>query len=570
MDNINDLENSSKEQLVEKVESMQEEIDSLKEENSKAKSNLMWKVRKLEKDKVLIENEKIRLERETKSLRSEVERFRSPPLVLATITEVLDDYRMTVKSSTGPSFLVNYSKFLDEKLLVPGSRVALNQQTFGIVEVLPSEKDANVTGMEIETKPDITYDKIGGLEEQIVEVKETVELPLKEPELFEKIGIDPPKGILLYGPPGTGKTLLAKAVANETNATFIKIVASEFVKKYIGEGARLVREVFELAKEKAPAIIFIDELDAVAAKRLKSSTSGDREVQRTLMQLLAELDGFESRGDIGIIGATNRPDILDPALLRPGRFDRFIEVPLPNDDGRKQILKIHTKNMALDEEADLDLLSSLTDGLSGADLKAVFTPANSTDTIVWKSYNNGVATVDVNGRVTGAKAGTLSILVGGNKEDYEACMPLFEAMGTNINYQGEAGCGQHAKMVNQIMIAGTMSGLCEALSYAKAKDLDCETVLKSVATGAAGSKQLDFFGEKILHGDYTPGFFMKHFIKDMKIALIEANQCELDLDVLSQTLANYEVLEAEGYGDLGTQALIKYYEEGYNEEIIED
>ena len=278
MDNINDLENSSKEQLVEKVESMQEEIDSLKEENSRAKSNLMWKVRKLEKDKVLIENEKIRLERETKSLRSEVERFRSPPLVLATITEVLDDHRMTVKSSTGPSFLVNYSKFLDEKLLVPGSRVALNQQTFGIVEVLPSEKDANVTGMEIETKPDITYDKIGGLEDQIIEVKETVELPLKEPELFEKIGIDPPKGILLYGPPGTGKTLLAKAVANETNATFIKIVASEFVKKYIGEGARLVREVFELAKEKAPAIIFIDELDAVAAKRLKSSTSGDREV----------------------------------------------------------------------------------------------------------------------------------------------------------------------------------------------------------------------------------------------------------------------------------------------------
>ena len=170
----------------------------------------------------------------------------------------------------------------------------------------------------------------------------------------------------------------------------------------------------------------------------------------------------------------------------------------------------------------------------------------------------GVHVVDapVTGGDTGAKAGTLSILVGGNKEDYEACMPLFEAMGTNINYQGEAGCGQHAKMVNQIMIAGTMSGLCEALSYAKAKDLDCETVLKSVATGAAGSKQLDFFGEKILHGDYTPGFFMKHFIKDMKIALIEANQCELDLDVLSQTLANYEVLEAEGYGDLGTQALI--------------
>ena len=375
MEDFNDLENISREQLIKKVDFLQDEIDSLREEKSKAKSNLMWKVRKLEKDKVLIENEKIRLEREVKSLRSEVDRFRSPPLVLATITDVIDDKRMTVKSSTGPSFLVNYSKFLDEKLLVPGSRVALNQQTFGIVEVLPSEKDANVTGMEIETKPDITYEKIGGLEEQIIEVKETVELPLTEPELFEKVGIEPPKGILLYGPPGTGKTLLAKAVANETNATFIKIVASEFVKKYIGEGARLVREVFELAKEKAPAIIFIDELDAVAAKRLKSSTSGDREVQRTLMQLLAELDGFEARGDIGIIGATNRPDILDPALLRPGRFDRFIEVPLPNIDGRREILKIHTKNMSLDEEADIDLLADLTDELSGADLKAVCTEA---------------------------------------------------------------------------------------------------------------------------------------------------------------------------------------------------
>ncbi|WP_442920525.1 proteasome-activating nucleotidase [Methanobrevibacter sp.] len=375
MDDFNDLENSSKEQLIQKVDFLQEEIDILREEKSKAKSNLMWKVRKLEKDKVLIENEKIRLEREVKSLRSEVDRFRSPPLVLASITEVLDDHRMTVKSSTGPSFLVNYSKFLDEKLLVPGSRVALNQQTFGIVEVLPSEKDANVSGMEIETKPDISYDKIGGLEEQIREVKETVELPLTEPELFERVGIEPPKGILLYGPPGTGKTLLAKAVANETNATFIKIVASEFVKKYIGEGARLVREVFELAKEKAPAIIFIDELDAVAAKRLKSSTSGDREVQRTLMQLLAELDGFESRGDIGIIGATNRPDILDPALLRPGRFDRFIEVPLPNEEGRREILKIHTKNMSFEEEADVEVLANLTDGFSGADLKAVCTEA---------------------------------------------------------------------------------------------------------------------------------------------------------------------------------------------------
>ncbi len=368
------MENSSQSTL-KKIEDLKKEIRILKEDNTKTKRNLMWKVRKLEKDKVLIENEKIRLDREVKSLRGEVERFRSPPLVIATITEVLDDHRIAVKSSTGPHFVINYSRFLDDKLLEPGSRVALNQQTFSIVDVLPSEKDPVVTGMEVDEKPNVSYEQIGGLEDQVVEVKETVELPLKKPELFKKIGIEPPKGVLFYGPPGTGKTLLAKAVAHETNATFIKIVASEFVRKYIGEGARLVRGVFELAKEKSPSILFIDEIDAVAAKRLKSSTSGDREVQRTLMQLLAELDGFEDRGNVGIIAATNRPDILDPALLRPGRFDRFIEVPIPNEDARRAILKIHTKPMALAEEVDVELLSNLTDGTSGADLKAICTEA---------------------------------------------------------------------------------------------------------------------------------------------------------------------------------------------------
>jgi len=359
--------------VLKKIEDLKKEIKILKEDNTKTKRNLMWKVRKLEKDKVLIENEKMRLDREVKSLRGEIERFRSPPLVIATVTEVLDDGRVVVKSSTGPNFVIGYSRFLDEKSLEPGVRVALNQQTFSIVHVLPSEKDPLVTGMEVDEKPDVEYAQIGGLEEQVVEIKETVELPLKKPELFTNIGIEPPKGVLLYGPPGTGKTLLAKAVAHETNATFIKIVASEFVKKYIGEGARLVRGVFELAKEKAPSIIFIDEIDAIAAKRLKSSTSGDREVQRTLMQLLAEMDGFEGRGDVGIVAATNRPDILDPALLRPGRFDRFIEVPIPNEDGRMEILKIHTKNMSLDEDVDVRLVASLSEGASGADLKAICT-----------------------------------------------------------------------------------------------------------------------------------------------------------------------------------------------------
>ncbi|MDP3065954.1 MAG: proteasome-activating nucleotidase [Methanobacteriaceae archaeon] len=359
--------------ILKKIEDLKKEIKILKEENAKTKRNLMWKVRKLEKDKVLIENEKMRLDRELKSLRGEIERFRTPPLVIATITEVLEDSKVVVKSSTGPHFVIGYSRFLDDKELEPGARVALNQQTFSIVNVLPSEKDPIVTGMEVEEKPEVSYGQIGGLEEQIVEIKETVELPLKRPELFKEIGIEPPKGVLLYGPPGTGKTLLAKAVAHETNATFIKIVASEFVRKYIGEGARLVRGVFELAKEKSPSIIFIDEIDAIAAKRLKSSTSGDREVQRTLMQLLAEMDGFEARGDVGLVAATNRPDILDPALLRPGRFDRFIEVPVPNEDGRREILKIHTKNMTLEEDVDIDLVAALTEGASGADVKAVCT-----------------------------------------------------------------------------------------------------------------------------------------------------------------------------------------------------
>lgn len=361
--------------LFKKIEELKKEIRTLKEENAKIKRKLTWKIKKLEKDKLLIENEKLRLDREVKSLRGEIERFRTPPLVIATVTEVLDDHRVAVKSSTGPHFVINYSRFIDKKLLEPGARVALNQQTFSIVDVLPSEKDPIVTGMEVEERPEVTYDQIGGLSEQIREVRETVELPLSKPELFEKIGIEPPKGVLLYGPPGTGKTLLAKAVAHETHATFIKIVASEFVRKYIGEGARIVRGVFELAKEKSPSIIFIDEIDAVAAKRLKSSTSGDREVQRTLMQLLAELDGFESRGDVGIVAATNRPDILDPALLRPGRFDRFIEVPLPNEEGRKEILKIHTANMSLADDVDINLIARMTDGASGADLKAICTEA---------------------------------------------------------------------------------------------------------------------------------------------------------------------------------------------------
>ena len=351
-----------------------DELADLMDKHETIERNLTWEVRKLEKDKVLLENENLRLDREVKSLKSEINRFRTPPLVLATISEILDNNKVVVKSSTGPSFLLRYSEKDAHKVEI-GARVALNQQTFSIVDVITSEKDPLVSGMEIEEAPDMSYDKIGGLKDQIRETIETVELPLKNPDIFEKVGITPPKGVLFYGPPGTGKTLLAKAVAHETNATFIKIVASEFVKKYIGEGSRLVRGVFELAKEKSPSIIFIDEIDAIAAKRLQGSTSGDREVQRTLMQLLAEMDGFESRGNVGIIAATNRPDILDPALIRPGRFDRIIEVPVPDEEGKLEILKIHTQNMTLDPDVDLASIAANAKNASGADLKSICTEA---------------------------------------------------------------------------------------------------------------------------------------------------------------------------------------------------
>ncbi|MFX1388790.1 MAG: proteasome-activating nucleotidase [Promethearchaeota archaeon] len=337
--------------------------------------HLEKRLRNLETEKQLLDAERLRLEQELHSLRNEIDRLREPPLVSATIIDFLDEKgRAIVKSSTGPSFVVNTSRKVKNEKLAPGTRVALNQRTFAIMEVLPTKLDPFVKGMEvIDSIPDISYGEVGGLEEQIQEVRETVELPLKKPELFKRIGIDPPKGVLLFGPPGTGKTLLAKAVAHETEATFIRIIGSELVQKFIGEGARLVREIFNLAKEKSPTILFIDELDAIGSQRLKIATSGDREVQRTLMQLLSELDGFEQRGDVKIIGATNRVDILDPALLRPGRFDRMIEFPIPDERAREAIFKIHTRNLNIEDTIEFNRLVKLTEGATGADIKAICT-----------------------------------------------------------------------------------------------------------------------------------------------------------------------------------------------------
>lgn len=361
----------SEEVLLEKIKTLEDENKILKEEKSESTK----KLRNLETKELKQNVSNRQLEGKIKELKGEINSFKKTPLILATITEVFDDNRVGIRGHVGHDFVVTYPGSIDKDKVIAGARVSLNQDSLAVVEVLPSKKEADIMAMEIEEKPDINYNDIGGLENAIVEIKETVELPIKKPELFEEIGIDPPKGILLYGPPGTGKTLLAKAVANQTNATFIKLVASEFVNKFLGEGARYVRQVFELAKEKSPAIIFIDEIDAIGTKRTHGTQGADREVQRTLMQLLSELDGFESRGNVGIIAATNRPDILDDALIRPGRFDRTIEVPLPNKNGRINILKIHTEKMKIDENIDFESISELTEGFSGADLKAACTEA---------------------------------------------------------------------------------------------------------------------------------------------------------------------------------------------------
>ena len=350
---------------------MLERISSLETRNME----LREQVRQLESEKRYVETQKIRYEREIRKLKSEIEQLRSPPLVIGVVTDVVDTDRVIVRSSAGPRFLVRTSNFIEPDALKPGIRVSLNQQSLAIVEILPQLFDAQIYGMELVEAPKEAYSDIGGLEDQILEIREAVELPLKKPDLFKAVGIDPPKGVLLHGPPGTGKTLLARAVAHETNATFLRVVGSELVQKYIGEGARLVRELFDLAREKAPSIIFIDEIDAIGAHRSESTTSGDREVQRTLMQLLAGMDGFEMRGEVKIVGATNRIDILDQALLRPGRFDRIIEIPLPDFEGRLAILKIHTKAMNLADNVNLKEISALTDGKNGADLKAICTEA---------------------------------------------------------------------------------------------------------------------------------------------------------------------------------------------------
>lgn len=374
--------------------------------------HLERQARQLETEKQMVESERLRLQREVNNLKVELERLRSPPLFMGYIVETLDNKTAVVRSTTGPNLVVSISRQVDINNLKPDTRVALNQRTFAIVNALPASYDPMVQKMELIEKPAERYVDIGGLDAQIQEIIETVELPLLKPELFEKIGIDPPKGVLLHGPPGTGKTLLAKAVANETQASFIRLIGSELVQKFIGDGARLVREIFEFARENAPSILFIDELDAIGSRRIDLATSGDREVQRTLMQLLSELDGFNARGDVKIIAATNRIDILDSAMLRPGRFDRIIETPLPNAESRTIIFKIHTKGMNLKGDVDIEYLVQMTEGGSGADVKNICTEAGMFAIRAERDHVVNQDFVDAIKKITGDKETTARITTG--------------------------------------------------------------------------------------------------------------------------------------------------------------
>ena len=336
--------------------------------------DLSDKAQQLLTEKLFLENEFAQLKKRANRLDEELRNIKTPPLVIGFIQDIVDEQAI-VRSSNGTVFLVSINRRLDISQMKPGTRVALNQDTLSVVDILSDSWDPLVSNAEIIDSPPINFESIGGLDEQIKEIREAVELPFENPDAFAEFGIEPPKGVLLTGPPGTGKTMLAKAVANSTNATFLGLVGAELAQKYIGEGGRMVRELFDLAREKAPSIIFIDELDSIGSKRLDTATSGDREVQRTLMQLLSEMDGFETLDDVKIIAATNRPELLDAALLRPGRFDRIIEIPLPDVDAREIIFGVHTKSMPIEKNLGMRYLSGISEGFSGAEIKSTVVEA---------------------------------------------------------------------------------------------------------------------------------------------------------------------------------------------------
>ncbi|KAL2488457.1 26S protease regulatory subunit 6B-like protein [Forsythia ovata] len=315
-----------------------------------------------------VKDELKNLRRELLRAQEEVKRIQSVPLVIGQFMEMIDQNNAIVGSTTGSNYYVRILSTINRELLKPSASVALHRHSNALVDVLPPEADSSISLLSQSEKPDVTYNDIGGCDIQKQEIREAVELPLTHQELYQQIGIDPPRGVLLYGPPGTGKTMLAKAVAHHTTAAFIRVVGSEFVQKYLGEGPRMVRDVFRLAKENAPAIIFIDEVDAIATARFDAQTGADREVQRILMELLNQMDGFDQTVNVKVIMATNRADTLDPALLRPGRLDRKIEFPLPDRRQKRLVFQVCTAKMNLGDEVDLEDYVSRPDKISAAEI----------------------------------------------------------------------------------------------------------------------------------------------------------------------------------------------------------
>ncbi len=332
---------------------------------------LQRKLEFLEIQEEYVKDEMKSLKRELLHAQEEVKRIQSVPLVIGQFLEMVDADTGIVAVTTGSNCYVRILSTVNRELLKPSASVALHRHSNALVDILPPEADSTIAMVSAGEKPDVQYSDIGGLDIQKQEIREAVELPLTHAGLYEQIGIDPPRGVLLYGVPGTGKTMLAKAVANHTTASFIRVVGSEFVQKYLGEGPRMVRDVFRLARENAPAIIFIDEVDAIATKRFDAQTGADREVQRILMELLNQMDGFDQHSNVKVIMCTNRADTLDPALLRPGRLDRKIEFPMPGRREKRLIFQVVTGKMNLSEEVDLEDFVSRPDKISGAEIAAI-------------------------------------------------------------------------------------------------------------------------------------------------------------------------------------------------------
>lgn len=323
-----------------------------------------------------IKDEQRHLKRELVRAQEEVKRIKSVPLVIGQFLEPIDENTGIVSLTTGSNYVVRILSTLDRELFKPLLLVALHRHLNALVDILPPEADLSISIVGETDKPDVTYADVGGLDMQKQEIREAVELPLTQGDLYSQIGIDPPRGVLLYGPPGTGKTMLVKAVANSTTASFIRINGSEFVQKYLGEGPRMVRDVFRLARENSPAIIFIDEIDAIATKRFDAQTGADREVQRILLELLNQMDGFDQTSTVKVIMATNRADTLDPALLRPGRLDRKIDFPSLKDRRERRLIFLTiASKMLLAPECDLDSLIVRNDPLLGAVIAAIMQEA---------------------------------------------------------------------------------------------------------------------------------------------------------------------------------------------------